>query len=104
MQKIKICLALFATFLVVNGQNNKQNGLGCATSKNSEENPSKPCILPFKYNGKKYNGCIKKDDENNKRWCATEVDNRGNFVEGSKGYCERSCPHHKKPSKLEKKT
>merc|ERR1712029_493142 len=80
MQKINICLALFATFLVVNGQNDKQNGLGCATSKNSEENPSKPCILPFKYNGKKYNGCIKKDDENNKRWCATEVDNRGNFV------------------------
>ena len=111
MKKTKIFPIFFAIFVVTtNCQNDRQNrrnnsnrrksiGLQCKAAKPGESFPSTPCIFPFKYEGKKYNGCIKQDS--NQRWCAIEVDNRGNLVEGEsgKGFCAPWCPKHKRQRK-----
>ena len=50
-----------------------------------------PCIFPFEYEGKKYEKCTKVQSEN--FWCATDVDEDGKYIDGSKswGYCENNC-------------
>jgi len=55
---------------------------------------NKPCILPFKYQGVEYHTCTFVDSENNKAWCSTEVDSRGEHIggQGKWGDCGRSCP------------
>ena len=58
-------------------------------------NKGKECILPFIYNGKKYDHCIiSKNGNNNKRWCSTMVDKGQHHVgdQGHWGYCSPSCP------------
>ena len=68
------------------------NIIECKTLK-VKESPRKgmPCIFPFEYEGKKYEKCTKVQSE--KFWCATDVDEDGKYIDGSKswGYCENNC-------------
>ena len=88
-------LILLTTSLVVNGQ------LKCLTTSDSKD-PRQPCIFPFKFKGTKYNGCPPDPEVAGRRWCSTAVDNRGNHITGGNnfGFCEESCPHHKKPKSM----
>ena len=56
----------------------------------------KECILPFKYNGKKYTKCGWKYGES-KPWCSTKVVN-GRHVggQGEWGYCGSDCSAYRK--------
>ena len=53
----------------------------------------KTCILPFKYGNKEHDGCIKQWSDW-EPWCATSVDEDGNYVKmnGSWDNCDPSCP------------
>ena len=78
-------------------------------------NPGKPCVFPFKWNGKTYTGkfnvkstfwciffslflvfpgCPIDADHKSKRWCSTKVDYNGNHVvkQNQYGHCSSSCP------------
>jgi len=46
------------------------------------------CAIPFSYNGEQYWSCTTTDSENNKPWCATEVDETGEVVRGRWEDCE----------------
>ena len=71
----------------------------------SGPNPGKPCIFPFKYNGKTYNGCEKDHEDGTKTWCSTKVDSKGHHVPGQNeyGHCGKNCPKQgpTKPSNQE---
>ena len=58
------------------------NGSGCVTDDNN-----KPCVFPFKYQGKEQNSCI---ESNKKFWCATEVKSNGYYKKWA--YCGENCP------------
>jgi len=46
----------------------------------TESNETKKCIFPFTYFGVKYHGCIDKYVE--QFWCATQVDDNLDYMEG----------------------
>ena len=46
----------------------------------------KPCIFPFTFKMMKYMECIKFEN-NDVYWCSTEVDKKGNYVDGEWGNC-----------------
>jgi len=60
---------------------------------------NEPCVLPFKYKGGGqreailYKGCTNVTDPEGKFWCATKVDENGEYIYYSKnyGYCKQSC-------------
>lgn len=60
----------------------------------------KPCIFPFKYNGKTYTKCIWERGELTP-WCSTKVTNHQIHVvnQGWWGYCNSYCPIPPKPGK-----
>ena len=60
-------------------------------SKPRGKRPSKPCIFPFRYNGKSYDSCTTDDDPDNEFWCAIEVKANGDIQRGEWGYCEDEC-------------
>ena len=93
MLNCKLVLIFFTTLLSVHGQ------LKCLTTSDSKDS-KKPCIFPFKYDGETYFGCPPDPDVRSRRWCSTAVDNRGNHIIGKSkyGFCEESCPWHKKQS------
>ena len=64
--------------------------LGCKTIKGGD--PNALCIFPFRYRGKTYDTCITIGITNNQAWCATKVDNLGNYVRGKWGNCGQGCP------------
>ena len=52
----------------------------------------RPCMFPFKFQGKIYNECpVARLEDPSKTWCSTMG---GNHVAGLKkwGYCSSSCP------------
>ena len=53
----------------------------------------KPCVFPFKYKGKIYNGCITVNDPKAKAWCSTEVDDGGSHILNQEfwGHCTNDC-------------
>ena len=62
----------------------------CVT-KTTAKKPSKPCIFPFRYNGKTYDFCTTDDDDNDEGWCATAVKANGDIQRGNWGHCEDEC-------------
>ena len=52
--------------------------------------PDEPCVFPFKYKDRVFNGCIP-EKEGGKAWCSTEVDADGDLVENKWGYCSSEC-------------
>jgi len=60
---------------------------------------NEPCILPFKYQAGGqtepvvYNKCTNITDSTGKFWCATKVDENGEYIYHSNnyGYCQQSC-------------
>ena len=62
----------------------------------------KTCVFPFIFNGVTYTGCTAEDDENETPWCATIVDDLGQYISsaGYYGYCEEEgCPVDKHDSR-----
>ena len=56
----------------------------------------KPCVFPFKFQGKTYSTCTNriKHKKHNLPWCSTKVDERGNHISHQRkwGNCEEdSC-------------
>ena len=51
----------------------------------------KPCIFPFTFKMIKYMECTKFEN-NGVYWCSTEVDTKGNYVDGEWGNCNAVCP------------
>jgi len=75
------------------GSANQEAQESCKTTSGASVN--KPCIFPFKYRGVEYNRCILVNSSpDNKAWCSTEVDSRGNHIggQGKWGYCGPTCP------------
>jgi len=64
----------------------------CVTKSGPSSN--QPCIFPFTWRGKKYNGCATNPDDSSQRWCSTKVDSNGNHITGQRnwGYCDSKCP------------
>ena len=55
---------------------------------------NQPCIFPFIWYGKTYNGCPIDPDDSSQRWCSTKVDSYGNHITGQGNWGHRSsiCP------------
>ena len=54
---------------------------------------TRSCIFPFAINRITFNGCTNKYDTQNKTWCATKVDEFGQYsYRHNKGYCKENCP------------
>ena len=52
----------------------------------------KPCIFPFKFQGKEYNTCTKDGGADvHEWWCATVVDDKGEHISGQWGKCSKGC-------------
>jgi len=50
------------------------------------------CIFPFKFNGTTFTGCERdKQSRQGLSWCATEVSDDGEMVEGKWEYCHAGC-------------
>ena len=60
----------------------------CLTLSSHGPNREKPCQFPFKYKGKEYSTCTKKDWSS--FWCATELKLDGSYRKF--GYCNENCP------------
>merc|ERR550519_2202646 len=52
----------------------------------------KPCVFPFIYGGKTFNGCTK--DGHDDWWCSVKTDGNGNYQSGQWGNCNSACPEH----------
>ena len=63
---------------------------------NGGASPGKPCIFPFKFNGKILNACTYDMAHltEHQAWCSTLVDNTGHHVggQGKWGHCGPGCP------------
>ena len=68
----------------------------------SGPNPGKPCIFPFKHNGKTFNGCNIDPDDRSKTWCSTKVDSLNFHVtgKGEFGHCGNNCQTNQPLSKF----
>jgi len=64
----------------------------CLTKSGPSSN--QPCIFPFIWYGKTYNGCPIDPDDSSQRWCSTKVDSNGNHItgQGNWGHCSSKCP------------
>ncbi len=54
-----------------------------------QSNLSKPCIFPFEYDGKIYQGCSTANES--EPWCPTEVYPNGTMNDNHYGVCDESC-------------
>ena len=52
------------------------------------------CIFPFTYNGVIHKACTKRgiEDTEYEPWCATKVDDVGNYIYNRWGHCGTACP------------
>lgn len=54
-----------------------------------------PCVFPFRYKGQLQRKCVRDWFNPGKTWCATSVDDQGNYVKGDDttwGFCgENTC-------------
>ena len=64
----------------------------CKTKITKDKPESKECVLPFRYNGKLYNGCPPDPDVDGEYWCSTKVKRDGTHVLGNYGLCNSECP------------
>ena len=55
-----------------------------------------PCIFPFRFEDKIYNGCtwVDNDPWDDRPWCSTKVDVNGVHIggQGNWGVCGNECP------------
>ena len=58
---------------------------GCATE------DGLACVFPFQYDGTSYSACTTYDNEYDQLWCATEVDDNGDYIEDQWGNCNSNC-------------
>merc|ERR1712072_1259308 len=65
------------------------------------KNKGKPCVFPFKKNGKTCPGpaCCNLDDDSNGSWCSTKVDANDVHIGGNFVYCKGTPCNVKKPAK-----
>jgi len=83
-----------------NGSNNETrscNTNNCPASlclTKSGPSSNQPCIFPFTFNDKTYNGCPIDPEDSSERWCSTKVDFRGRHIagKGNWGHCSSKCP------------
>jgi len=82
-----ICIVLMANAMSIQAA----TGKNCLTITHG----NKPCIFPFRYRGRVYNGCkYSKFGQGKRFWCPTEV-RQGMDYMGKWGYCDReTCPQH----------
>ena len=54
------------------------------------------CQLPFTFRGTVYTECTREHDQENKLWCSTKTDQRGERQEGQGHWaiCPDTCQHH----------
>merc|ERR1712179_176749 len=66
----------------------------CKTNGYDErDEEAKPCVFPFRYQGKTYNECTTDHSVNEEPWCATEINPRtSEVIRGKWGDCSRGCP------------
>ena len=71
-------------------------GQTCRTTSDSPgPSQNKPCVFPFKFQGKLRYGCITDADPDGRYWCSTRTDDDLNHITGQGfwGYCRsRNCP------------
>ena len=54
-----------------------------------------PCIFPFTWKGRTFNGCPVNPEDKKQRWCSTKTDSNGNHIadQGRNwGFCNSKCP------------
>jgi len=49
------------------------------------------CVFPFRYEGKLHTECTTAGTKVHRWWCATDVDDEGNFIDGKWGTCDATC-------------
>ena len=72
----------------------------CTTKKQDDEGDDKPknevhnCVFPFKYKGKTYEKCTTVDSDNEKPWCAYDIQPGTEVPQDGKhwGDCNFDCP------------
>ena len=53
----------------------------------------RPCALPFRYRGARYEGCALDDALGGRPWCPTELDGGGGYASFARwGVCGPGCP------------
>ena len=54
----------------------------------------KKCIIPYKFEGRYWNGCMVQAAHNRKPWCPVVrgSNGKGEYVPGKWGYCSDACP------------
>jgi len=52
--------------------------------------PNRPCVFPFRYNGKTYSTCT--DITIGRYWCSTATRSDGTHITGRYGLCPSTCP------------
>ena len=63
-----------------------------------KSNETKPCIIPFIYQERLFNGCTDFVDIRAKPWCSTEVNENGEHIigQGTWGECKDVCEMDRK--------
>ncbi len=58
-----------------------------------QSNKTKPCVFPFKFKNRTYNGCTNIDNPNSLTWCPTKVHDNGKHFssDGFWGECSGNC-------------
>ncbi len=54
----------------------------------------KKCVYPFIYKAKTYNHCTTDGRTDGKRWCATKVDEKREYIENEIGICDPDSKIH----------
>ncbi len=58
----------------------------------AENNEKIPCVFPFIYEGKSFNGCTNFNNPDSLPWCPTQVDENGFYTEEKNwGECSAKC-------------
>merc|ERR1711976_125381 len=67
-------------------------GLRCLRQCDCRTEQGSSCVFPFTYKGVTYKSCTTAESDNNKAWCATEVDSEGVVVNNKWQDCAEGCP------------
>merc|ERR1712204_69973 len=64
----------------------ERQGQTCKTTNEGSGRRNTNCELPWKFNGKLYNGCTTDTDPDGRFWCSTKINNRQEHDAGSQNW------------------
>ncbi|TRY74047.1 hypothetical protein TCAL_13217 [Tigriopus californicus] len=67
-------------------------GLFCHRECDCKTVEDQHCVFPFKFKGQVFDACTDFESTNDKLWCATEVNDLDEVIEGQWADCKEGCP------------